>query len=282
VPTSHPLSNTYSHAAERIARRSVHPGSEEAHPRPTSGSNSRALEASQSQSETMSSDELLVLREFLARRAEDLLTESSTLAGTPIPDQRIRDDDDASKDAASDLSEYGDTLSSQRYLSYHGQDSVTDCSGSHHSAYKDPHSHLTSVSESLKSLDGQSTLDHPPPSVIPSKGVPVASSARSLRRRSHTFSGSRSSSAFPTIPHYLELNPRSDSLASPLELEVSDPSNPPITALTRPEETQDLLPDFLDLSSDIDSPRLVTNRLSFLGSGASLFLVQRDDPLHLF
>jgi hypothetical protein len=259
----------------------VRPESQETYSRPASSLNSRIFDASQSQSESMSSDELLTLREFLARRAEDLLTESSALAGSPIPDQLIHDDD-ASEDAASDLSEYGDSPSSKHHFSFHEQDSVTDGSSSHHTAYKIPHPHPASVSESLECLDGQPTVEHPScaPSATPSKGLPVASSAHSLRRRSHTFSGSRSS-ALPAFPHYLELNPRIDSLASLLELEVSDPSNPTATALTRPEELQDLLPDFLDLSSDVDSPRLMTNRLPLSRSGASLFLVQKNDHLHL-
>ncbi|KAI0256107.1 hypothetical protein BJV78DRAFT_1278663 [Lactifluus subvellereus] len=279
---SHHSSITCSYAAERLARGSAHRVTEPeaTYSHPTSGSNSLVLDAPRSRCGSMSSDELLGFREFLARRAEDVLLESRNLAASPISNQDAYGFDDVREDAASDLAEYGDSTASGRYSGFHRHDTISDSTNLRYPADHDPYSHPIPVSTALESLDGKSAQEHllHALSIIRAEREQVASNGSSPLTRGNAFFDLRGGLPPPALPLRSESSPCGGSYTSLLKPRditqpgVSDFPSATATALTSPEK-KDSLSDFLDLSPDIDSPRLTTDNLPSFGGSVSLFPV---------
>ena len=287
VPSSTvPLSSlhssvTCSYAAEQPACGSAHRVTEpeDTYSCPTSGSNFLVSDAPRSPCGSMSSDELLAVREFLAQRAEDVLIESRNLAASPISNQDAHGLDDVCEDVASDLSEYGDSISSGRHSGLHRYDTISDSVSLPYPADHDPYPRPTSVSTPVRSLDGRSAQEEllQALSIIRAKREQVISYVSSPLAKGNAFFDSRGCPPPPPLPLHSESSPCSDSytlLPKPhvtVQSGVSDLPSAIATVLTGPEKMQDLHPDFLDLSSDIDSPRVATDKLPSLGGSVSLF-----------
>jgi len=257
-PTPPPLSHSSS-ASERVARRFAPHVAGTSHD--LGDVPARVSDALQSHGDSfMSSDELLAFREFLARRAEAVLTEKRNLATSPVSDQHpgFRED--------------RNSLSSDRQFSPHD--------GASHPVYGFLHPDTTSVSTSLESLDAESTI----PDLLRALSI-----IRAERKR---VSSDDDSLLGDTL---LDLYARSSSSASPIQSEPSpfgnlhasrpechtgsrpqstDPLNRAATASICIEEMQDFLPDFLDLYSDVDPPESATNELSSSESDSLPFLAR--------
>jgi hypothetical protein len=259
-PTTPPLSHSSS-ASERVARRFAPHVAGTSHD--FGDVPARLSDALQSRGDSfMSSDELLAFREFLARRAEAVLTEKRNFATSPVSDQHhgIRKD--------------RNSLSSDRQFSLHG--------GASHPVYGFLHPDTTSVSTSLESLDAGSTK---------SDLLRALSIIRAERKRV----SSDDDSLLASGDTLLDLYARSSSSASPIQSESSpfgnlhasrpechtgsrpqstDPLKRAATASICIEEMQDFLPDFLDLYSDVDPPESATNELSSSESDSLPFLAR--------
>jgi len=278
-PPSHPSS-----ASERLARRFGHhvagasPEPGEA-PYPTLYSRLADSPAPRSRDDTfMSPAELLAFREFLARRAEDVFSETRNLTISPDPDQHSYD--------FGDFSEHGDSIPSDHRYSPHGFNKIRGGSGQ--PGYHLPHLETTSVTTtSLEPLDGRyskSDLLHAL-SIIRAERARVSSDEASLLASGDTLfdlyarSPSSMSQRQPSPSLYVNPHAAYPEPHAGLRSRLTDPRNPvTTTASACMEEIQDFLPDFLDLRPDLYPGESATNELSSSDSDSSPFLV-RDERL---
>jgi hypothetical protein len=210
----------------------------------------------------MSSDELQAFREFLARRAEAVLTEKRNLANSPVSDQHpgFRED--------------RNSLSSDHQFSHH--------SGASHPVYEFLHPDTTLVSTTLESLDVGATKSDllRALSIIRAERKRVSSSGDSLLTSGDTLLDLYARSSSPASPIQSEPSPFGNLHASRPECHTgsrpqsTDPLNRAATASIYTEEMQDFLPDFLDLYSDVDPPESATNELSSSDSDSLPFLAR--------
>lgn len=267
---SMPSSSTHSSAAERLARRlalhvagaSPEPG--DASSSPASSSYLRLLDAPRSRGDSfMSSGELLAFREFLARRAEDVLTEARDLSVSPHP----YGFGEFYQEAASDRSEYGESISTGRRFSLLEPDKTRG--DTRERSYDPLHPDTTSVFTSLDPLDVTSTKEDL---------LHALSIIRAERKRV----SSDSDSLLPSGDTLLDLYARTPSPASLLQphtshsrhcnspqSQLAEPPSPVASTSTSFEDMQDFLPDFLDLGPDHDYPGSITNKVSSPGSSGS-------------
>lgn len=202
----------------------------------------------------MSSDQLLAFREFLARRAQDAVVETRSCVTSPDRDQDHHGFGDFCEDAASDCSEYGESIRSGRRYSLDEPDI-------------------------LDSVDGKSTSEDlwSALSITPAERTLDSSDNYSLLANGDTFLdlNARSSSPVSQLqpetshccnPHISPLQPRTDP-----QPQLTDPRSSMITASITPEEMQDFLPNFLDLRAGVDLPGSVADE-ALSGSGDLHFL----------
>ena len=280
-PPSRPSS-----ASERLPRRFGHrvagaspePGDA---PYPALYSHSRLADSPRSRDDCfMSPDELLAFREFLARRAEDVFTETRNLTISPDSDQRSHD--------LGDFSEYGDSIPSDRRFSPLGFNKIRGGAGQ--PGYNPLHLDTTSVTTTLEPLDGgYSKADLLRAlSIIRAERARVSSDEESLLTSGDTaalldlYARSRSSSSMSQRQSSPSLygNPHAacPERHTSLRSRVTDHRNPVTTASVCIEEMQDFLPDFLDLRPDVDFGGSASNELSSSDSDSSPFFV-RDERL---
>lgn len=275
-----PLSRSSS-ASERLARRFGHRvagASPEPGDAPYPALHSRLADSPRSRDDTfMSPAELLAFREFLARRAEDVFSETRNLTISPDSGQHSHD--------FGDFSEYAVSPQSDPRFSPHGFNKIKGGSGQ--PGYNPLHLETTSVTTpSLEPLDGRyskSDLLHAL-SIIRAERVRVSSDEASLLANGDTlfdsYARSPSSMSQCQSSPSLCVNPHA---AYPenhagLRPRLTDPQNPVTTvASASMEEMQDFLPDFLDLRPDI-YPGEPATELSSSESDSSPFLV-RDERL---
>ncbi len=272
-PTT-PLSSHGLSASEQLARRfarhvagsSPEPGDDA----PWPPAYSRLTDPPRSRGDTfMSSDELLAFREFLTRRAEDVLTDSRNLAIS-------RD----SPHDSGDFSEYGDPVPSDLRFDLHRPDKISG--GVSNPGYNPLYLDTTVGSTTLEFLDDSSTK---------SGLLRALSIVRSERERGTSDEDSLLTSTL------LDLYARSPSPMSQLQSEptlygnlhashpeghasprsqLTDLSNPVATAFTCIEEMQEFVPDFLDLHPDVDTLGSAINDLSSSDGDSSPFLVHDE------
>jgi hypothetical protein len=257
--SSHPSSSTISSALDGSALHGAGASPERENISPSASTcNLRWSDARWSPGNAiMSSDQLLAFREFLARRAQDAVIETHSSVTSPDRDQHDHGSDDFYEDAASDCSEYGESIQSGRRFSLDEPDI------------------LDSVDDKTTNEDLWSAL-----SITPAVRTWDSSDNYSLLANGDTF---------------LDLHARSSSPASQLQSESSHCCNPPlqprtdpqpqltdprcstITASITPEEMQDFLPNFLDLRAGVDLPGSVADE-ALSGSGDSHFLKHDERP----
>ncbi|KAH9994913.1 hypothetical protein BJV74DRAFT_830429 [Russula compacta] len=282
-----PSSSIHSSAAERLARRpalhvagaSPEPGDPSSSP--ASSSYLRLLDAPRPRGNSfMSSGELLAFREFLARRAEDVLTEARDLSISPHLDQHPSGFDEFYQEAASDRSEYGDSISTGRRFSLLEPDKTRG--DTRQRSYNPPHPDTTSVFTGSDTLDGTSTkgdLLHAL-SIIRAERQRVSSDSDSLLPSGDTFLDLYARTSSPASLLRSELRPcnphasHSQHCNSP-QSQLAEPPTPVTSTSISFEEMQDFLPDFLDLGPDGDYPGSITNEVSLLGSSGSYLVYDK-------
>ncbi len=217
---------------------------------PKSGSNLRLSDTRWSPgSSIMSSDQLLAFREYLARRAQDVSTETRGFVTSPDPDRHHPGFGDFGEDAASDCSEYGESILSGRQYSLDEPDNLASPDG-------------TSTSEDL-----WSTL--------------------SITRATRTWDSPDDYSLLANDDTFLDTHARSSSPASQLQPELLQPRidphpqragsrSPGPTVPNNPEELQEYLPNFLDLRIADMSGSVTDEALS--GTGDLHFLLDDKRP----
>ena len=259
--SSPPLSSTISSTLDGFARRpALHVAGatpeREDRSSPTSSCKLRSPDARWSPGGSiMSSDQLIAFREFLDRRAEDALIEARSCVTSPDSDHGF---DDLCEDAASDCSEYGESILSGRRPSLDEPDIFDSVDGK--STTEDPWSALC-ITRSVKTWDSPDNY--------------------SLLANGDTFLDLNARPCSPASQLQSESPNCCNPLASPLQPRID--SQPRLTdfqssvssASISPEKTQDFLPNFLDLRAGIDLPESVTDE-SFSGCG-DLHFLQHDE-----
>ena len=248
-------------------------------PYPALYSHSRLTDSPRSRDDSfMSPDELLAFREFLARRAEDVFTETRNLTISPDSDQRSHD--------LGDSSEYADSIPSDRRFSPLGFNKTRSGAGQpgHNPLYLD----TTSVTTTLEPPDGRYSKSDllRALSIIRAERARVSSDEDSLLTTEDTvalldlYARSSSSMSQRQSSPSLYGNPPAAGLErhTSLRSRLTDSRNPVSTASICIDEMQDFLPDFLDLRPDVDFGGSATNELSSSDSDSSPFFV-RDERL---
>ena len=259
---SSPLSSTISSTLDGFARGSALHAAGTASERedtssPASRRNLHSSDARWSRSGSiMSSDQLVAFREFLDRRAEVALAEARSC----VTSLDHRDSDNIYDDAASDCSEYGESIRSGRRYSLDEPDFSDSVDGK--SATEDPWSAL-SITRALRTWDssddysllanGDTFLDMHPRSSSPASQL----QAQSPNCRN---------------PHVSPLQPRCDPQPRPADFRGSVTSTS-----TGLEGIRDFLPNFLDLCVGGDLPESAADE-ALSGCGDVHFL-QRDERI---
>ncbi|KAH8992830.1 hypothetical protein EDB86DRAFT_1420178 [Lactarius hatsudake] len=203
----------------------------------------------------LSSDELLAFRQFFTRRADDAPLDARDFFTFPHLDQRSHDPVSLlCDDAASDLAEYGDSV--QYHSSSHGHSDLSGnvCPGFHAHGY--PYLGLTIGT--VGSPDSRSKQEDPLSalSVTRAESERVAPDNAPPLAEGDTFPSlygdpSRSASKVSIrVNAGADLHHGGISLARP-----PDVSSPTDAEYSHSEEMHDSLPDFLDLSPDVESPQ---------------------------
>jgi hypothetical protein len=206
----------------------------------------------------MSSDQLLAFREFLARRAQDAVIETRSCVTSPDRDQDHHGFGDFCEDAASDCSEYGESIQSGRRYSLDEPDILDSVDGK--STGEDLWSAL-SITPAVRTWDSSDNY-----SLLANGDTFLDLNARSSSPASQL----QSESSHCRNPHISPLQPRTDPQPQP----TADPRSSMITTSITPEEMQDFLPNFLDLRAGVDLPGSVADE-ALSGSG-DLHLSKHD------
>ena len=257
--SSQPSSSTISSALDGLARGSALHMAESFHEReatisPMSGSNLRLSDPrwSPDADGSISSDQLLAFREFLARRAQDVSTEARSSGTSSGLDRRDPGFGDVCEDVASDRSDYGESILSGRRYSVDEPDNLASAYG-------------TSTSEDL-----WRTL--------------------SITRTMRTWDSPDNYSLLANGDTFLDMHARSSSPTSQLQPESPQPRtdphpqwtgsrSPTPTVSVNPEDFQEFIPNFLDLRLGVDMTGPVTDEVS---SGTNdLHLLQDDESPEL-
>ncbi|KAI0268695.1 hypothetical protein BC834DRAFT_968146 [Gloeopeniophorella convolvens] len=288
-----PSSGATASTADKLARRFAYqpalasPESEDASSRPVSTSTSRVPDAPQSRGAALSSDELTAFREFLTRRAEDVLMDARHLDTSPVSGRsaygHLNSAGSFRDDTASDRSWDADSVRSGRRSSSHGHGSAAGQSASpRRAAYNrlhagvapgpaatERHDHRHMQEDLLRAL-----------SIIRAERERVAAGSAPLLADSESVLDLYGSLSAPSSRPQSLSTPRSSSHAlPPRRRDVpagTPPPNPPsptATVFSGLEEMQDFLPDFLDLGPDPDDlPHQPSHIAPSAGRTASRFL----------
>ncbi|KAI9442337.1 hypothetical protein H4582DRAFT_2126828 [Lactarius indigo] len=242
---------------------------------------SRLLDASRPHGgKFLSSDELLAFRQFFTRRADDVPLDARDFSTFPHLDQHFSHDPGSlCDDAASDLAEYGDSV--QYHSSSHGHSDLRGnvCPGFHAHC----HPYLGWILGTVGSPDSRSEQEDPLSAlsvtrveserVAPDNAPPLAEGDTFLDLHGDP---SRSASKVSIrINAGADLHHRGISLAR-----LPNVSSPTGAEYSHSEEMHDTLPDFLDLSSDLESPQpqQVTHEIPPLPD-VSRFLTRGESPV---